>query len=95
MMRAKTQLVRMHDGPMIKLKKLDRAYDPTNKWRALELLEASRERGEFVTGLLYINEKRDTLPETLHLSQTPLAHFSAEELRPSRENFAKLMAELM
>ena len=90
-----TQLVRMHDGPTIKLKKLDRAYDPTNKWRALELLEASRERGEFVTGLLYINEKRDTLPETLHLSQTPLAHFSAEELRPSRENFAKLMTELM
>ena len=32
----------MHDGPAIKLKKLDREYDPTNKWRAMELLEEAR-----------------------------------------------------
>src|SRR5689334_800258 len=38
------QIVHLHDGQAIKLKKLDRAYDPTNKWRALELLEESREK---------------------------------------------------
>ena len=52
------QIVKMHDGPTIKLKKLDRDYDPTNKWRALELLEEARAKQEFLTGLLYINESR-------------------------------------
>src|SRR5690349_19998518 len=52
------QIVKMHDGPTIKLKKLARDYDPTSKWRALELLEQSRQKQEFITGLLYINEQR-------------------------------------
>lgn len=90
-----TQFVKMHDGPTIKLKKLDREYDPTNKWRALELLEESRNRGEFVTGLIYFNEHRATLPQTLHLDPTPLARMPEERLRPTRERFDALMAELM
>src|SRR5215218_6484411 len=49
------QIVKMHDGPTIKLKKIDRDYDPTNKWRALELLEEARAKQQFLTGLLYIN----------------------------------------
>src|SRR4051794_32297379 len=32
------QTVKLHDGPTIQLKKLDKDYDPTSKWRALELL---------------------------------------------------------
>ena len=35
-----------------------------------------------------------TLPELLHLSETPLAHQPAEALRPSREALATVMAEL-
>lgn len=89
------QIVQLHDGQAIKLKKLDRAYDPTDKWRALGLLEEARERHEFLTGLLYINEQRPTLPETMHLSDTPLAHLPASALRPTREAFAALMADLM
>lgn len=90
-----TQVVKLHDGPAIQLKKLGRDYDPTSKWRALELLETSRERHEFVTGLLYINEARPTLHEVLRITETPLAQLPAELLRPSREDFDALMAELM
>jgi 2-oxoglutarate ferredoxin oxidoreductase subunit beta len=90
-----TQYVKMHDGPTIKLKKLDRDYDPTNKWRALQLLEEARANNEFVTGLLYINEKRQTLPQVMHITETPLAHLPAEQMRPTREAFDALMAELM
>ena len=90
-----TQTVHMHDGPTIKLKKLDREYDPTNKWGALELLEESRVKNEFVTGLLYFNEARATLPETLGLSATPLAQLPVERLRPTRARFDALLAELM
>ena len=90
-----TQIVQMHDGPTVKLKKLERDYDPTNKWRAMELLEESRTRGEFVTGLLYINEQRATLPQTLNLVETPLAELPEARLRPSRDSFDALMTELM
>ncbi|NOK57416.1 MAG: 2-oxoacid:ferredoxin oxidoreductase subunit beta [Chloroflexi bacterium AL-W] len=89
------QMVRLHDGPMVKLKKLSRDYDPTNKWRALELLEESREQHEFLTGLLYIDESRQTLPEVMQITQTPLARLSDEQIRPSRETFTTFMEELM
>jgi 2-oxoglutarate/2-oxoacid ferredoxin oxidoreductase subunit beta len=89
------QLVKLHDGPTIKLKKLDRDYDPTNRWRALELLEHAREQQELATGLLYINESRPTLPALLHLTGTPLAYLPEERMRPTREAFDKLLAELM
>jgi 2-oxoglutarate ferredoxin oxidoreductase subunit beta len=89
------QIVKMHDGPTIKLRKLARDYDPTSKWRALELLEQAREKQEFITGLLYINEQRPTLPEVMRLTETPLAQLPESKLRPSREAFAKVMADLM
>jgi 2-oxoglutarate/2-oxoacid ferredoxin oxidoreductase subunit beta len=89
------QIVKMHDGPTIKLKKLARDYDATNKWRALELLEEARTKQEFLTGLLYINESRATLPDLMHMTETPLAELPEAKLRPSRDAFAKVMAELM
>jgi 2-oxoglutarate ferredoxin oxidoreductase subunit beta len=85
------RVVHLHDGPAVKLKKLDRDYDPTNKWQALELLEVAREKGEFITGLLYINEGRKTLTETMRMSSTPLVQLPAEKLRPSREVFESAM----
>jgi 2-oxoglutarate/2-oxoacid ferredoxin oxidoreductase subunit beta len=89
------QVVKLHDGPTITLKKLDRDYDPTSKWRAMELLEQAREKQELITGLLYINQERPTLPDLLRLTTTPLSQLPQERMRPSREAFTKLMDELM
>jgi 2-oxoglutarate ferredoxin oxidoreductase subunit beta len=89
------QMVKLHDGPTIRLKKLERDYDPTSKWRALELLEEARAKQELVTGLLYINEARPTLPELMRMTETPLALLSEDRMRPTREAFDKLMEELM
>jgi 2-oxoglutarate ferredoxin oxidoreductase subunit beta len=86
------RVVRLHDGPAVKLRKLGRDYDPTSKWQALALLEEAREKNELLTGLLYINEGRQSLTEILHMSDTPLAQLPAEKLRPSREAFDKLMS---
>ena len=87
------QMVRLHDGPMIKLRKLAREYDPTDRWQAMKLMEESRIANEFVTGLLYINEARATLPQMMNLSDTPLAYINETDLRPSREAFANVMSE--
>ena len=89
------QIVKLHDGPTIKLKKLERDYDPTSKWRALEVLEQARAKQELITGLLYIDESRPALPEAMSLTATPLAQLPENRLRPSREAFANLMQSLM
>lgn len=89
------QTVKLHDGPTIQLRKLEKDYDPTSKWRAFELLEQARAKQEFITGLLYINEGRPPLTDALHLPEIPLAHLPAERLRPSREAFATMMADLI
>lgn len=87
------QMVRLHDGPMIKLRKLAREYDATDRWQAMKLMEEARIANEFVTGLIYINEARATLPQTMNLSDTPLAYINEAQLRPSRDAFANVMAE--
>jgi len=88
------QEVRLHDGPIIQLRKLEEAYNPTDRWGALKMLEDARANQEFVTGLIYVDETRPTLPSLMNLPETALAHLPPEALRPSREALAEAMADL-
>jgi 2-oxoglutarate ferredoxin oxidoreductase subunit beta len=83
--------VEMHDGSMIQLRKLDHGHDPRNKREAISVLEQAQREQLFLTGLLYYEEPRPTLVDTLHVTETPLAHLSTDKLRPSREALDKLM----
>src|SRR5262245_23748566 len=47
--------VTMHDGSRILLRKLDPAYDPTNRDKAFSYLREKQSHGEYVTGLIYID----------------------------------------
>ncbi len=85
--------VKMHEGPTIQLKKLDREYDPTSKFGAMKLLLEAEEKQEFITGLVYINESRATIHQTLGLAETPLAQLGEDQVRPSRESLQKINAE--
>jgi 2-oxoglutarate ferredoxin oxidoreductase subunit beta len=85
--------VRLHDGPVIQLRKLGPDYDPTNRMAALALLEEARIKQEFLTGLLYIDEGRPVLAEALQLCAMPLAQLGADQLRPPREALAAVMDE--
>lgn len=89
-----TRLVKMHDGPTIQLRKLGTDYDPTSRAAATALLEEAQAKQEFITGLLYINESRATMPELYNLPQTPLIALKEEQLRPSREALAQVMVDL-
>ena len=86
--------VKMHDGPTIQLKKLERDYDPTDKNAAIKLLLEAEANREFITGLIYIDQSRPTLHDVQRLPDTPLAHLPEEQLRPSREALDKLMAQM-
>jgi len=86
--------VTMHDGSTIVLKKIGPDHDPTNRYAAMKLLEDSKRDKQFITGLIFVDESRPTLPELEHLPAKALAHLTEAELRPSKEALAKAMADL-
>lgn len=76
--------VEMHDGSMIVLKKLERDYDPTNKWNALQILEDAQQNNWLITGLIYVSENEPALYEKYNLPEEPLNRLTEEDLRPTQ-----------
>src|SRR5213592_519648 len=89
-----TQEVRLHDGSRLLLKKLEEDYDPTDKITAMKRLQETARRGEFATGLIYIEPDRDDFLEQLNLSDEPLATLPLEKIRPGREALDEIMDSL-
>ena len=87
--------VEMHDGSHLRLKKVDEDYDPRSRAQAITTLERAYREQLFLTGLLYYEEPRPTLADTVGLGPTPLARVETSKLRPSREALAKLMQDMM
>jgi 2-oxoglutarate ferredoxin oxidoreductase subunit beta len=86
--------VTMHDGSKLVLRKLEEDYDPTDKLNALRRLHESARRGEFATGLIYIEPDRDDFLTQLNLVDEPLASLPLERLRPGREALEEIMEGL-
>ncbi len=86
------QHITFDDGSRIVLRKLERDHDATNRLGALEVIHETRDRGELVTGLLYVDTSMQDLCEREHLTRTPLAQLGEEELRISRADWSKLTA---
>src|SRR5436190_716701 len=89
-----TQEVRLHDGSRLLLKKLEEEYDPTDKIQALKRLHETVRRGEFATGLIYIEPDRDDFLEQLNLVDEPLATLPLERVRPDRQALEEMMESL-
>ncbi len=85
--------VRLHDGSHLVLHKLGPEHDPTDRMGAMRLIEQSRQQGQLLTGLLYIDEEMEDFASREHLPQQPLRDLDEAALRPSREQFERLMAE--
>lgn len=90
------QIVELHDGSHIVLKKIDpNSHDPTDKLAAHSLLEEARRQMHFITGLIYIETGTPSLPTAQNLVDTPLARLSEAAIRPPREALERVMAEHM
>src|SRR5690348_1505860 len=89
-----TQEVRMHDGSRLFLKKLDEGYDPTDKISAMRTLHEASRRGEFATGLIYIEPDRDDFLHLLNVVDEPLATLPLERVRPAKEALDEIMESL-
>ncbi len=77
--------VSLHDGSQIILKKLEKDYDPTDRWQAFRILEAAQKNNWLVTGLIYVDPSQPTMFDAYDLPNTPLNRLGKDKLRPSRE----------
>jgi 2-oxoglutarate ferredoxin oxidoreductase subunit beta len=90
-----TTNITMHDGSHILLRKLEESYNPTNRTEALRLLTESRERGEIITGLFYVNPTQENFLDLLNVTDEPLATLPESKVRPPKEVLDEIMQDLM
>ncbi len=89
-----TTEITMHDGSHMILKKLGTDYDPTDKAEALRVLTEAHDKGEIVTGLFYVDTKRENFLDLLNVVDEPLATLPESRVRPPKEALDEIMAEL-
>lgn len=86
-----TRVVDLHDGSRLALRKIEEGYDPSDARIALARIQEAEERGEVLTGLLYFDDTRPALSETLGLSDTPLVALPDDRLRPSADALSRVL----
>ena len=85
--------VQMHDGSVIKFRKLSPDYNPTDREGAYRFVRQAQDRGEVVTGLLYIDETANDMHAVNNTIETPLVALPHEELCPGNAALQTLMEE--
>ena len=90
-----TTRVQLHDGSWIVLRALrHEEHQVADRASALRLLVESRDRDEFLTGLIYVAPERPDFVTQQGMTDTPLALLPDEVLRPSREMLEEIMATI-
>ena len=85
-----TPEVRLHDGSVIRFRRVDESYDPTDRDRAYAYLRERQKEGEVVTGLLYVSPESKDMHDTNGTVPTPLVDVPYEELVPGAAALAEL-----
>ncbi len=85
--------VTMHDGSVVRFRKVAEAYDPTDRGSVLEHLRQSRIKGEVATGLLYLEKSSDDMHAYENTVDQPLVDVEQDRLCPGNEALQELQKE--
>ena len=88
------EIVRQHDGSLLKLRKLANDYDATDRIAAMNFLQEHHARGEIVTGLLYVDPESGDMHDLLGTARHPLNDMGDDLLCPGSAALEKLNASL-
>jgi len=88
------QDVTLHDGSHLRIKKLERDYNPSNKMEALKAIEEANNSGVVLTGLFYVNTEKPTFVDMLNMVDAPLATLPQSVTRPGKAALDQVMEEL-
>jgi 2-oxoglutarate ferredoxin oxidoreductase subunit beta len=84
--------VTMHDGSRILLRKLDPAYDPTNRDKAFTYVREKQAHGEYVTGLIYIDPQAGEFHDSNSSAKTPMNQLDFKKLSPGNAGLDKILS---
>jgi 2-oxoglutarate/2-oxoacid ferredoxin oxidoreductase subunit beta len=82
----------MHDGSRIVLRKLDSAYDPTNRSVAATQIQERMKAGEYLTGLLYVERSEQDFHALNETPPEPLNSIPYEKLTPGAKGMEKILS---
>jgi len=80
-----SKTIELHDGSSIHLNKLTSGWDPSDRNIAFKKLHESREKGEILTGLIYVEPQSTELHNTLKTVARPLNSLTETDLMPGIE----------
>ncbi|MGH7540284.1 MAG: 2-oxoacid:ferredoxin oxidoreductase subunit beta [Gemmatimonadota bacterium] len=83
--------VRMHDGSVVRLRKVAGDFDPTDRDGAYAYVRERQKAGEIVTGLLYVDPDAPDLHGTMETVDDRLLDLPFEQLCPGSDALDKLM----
>ena len=86
--------VEQHDGTVLRLRKLEADYDPSDRAAAVSYLMRHQAKGDIVTGLLFVDPNAHDLHEAHRTVDTPLNELNEAELVPSLSVLEKINAGL-
>jgi 2-oxoglutarate ferredoxin oxidoreductase subunit beta len=88
-----TMAVTMHDGSVLRFRRVSDEYDPTNRDAAYTYVRKLQERGEIVTGLLYVDPSASDMHAVNNTVDGPLSAVPYAELCPGSAALEALMEE--
>lgn len=74
--------VMLHDGSALHLQKLHQGWNPEDKLSAMNAIQNSKEKGEILTGLIYIEPNTNALHDVLQTTKQPLNTLKEDLLCP-------------
>ena len=74
--------ITLHDGSALQLQKLHQGWNPEDKLSAMIALQNAKEKGEILTGLVYIEPNTNALHDVLQTAKTPLNILNEDVLCP-------------
>jgi 2-oxoglutarate ferredoxin oxidoreductase subunit beta len=86
--------ITQHDGSVLRLRKLDAEYDPSNRIAAMNYVQEHQARGEIVTGLLYVDPDAQDLHAHLNTVDRALNGLAEAELCPGNAMLERINASL-
>jgi 2-oxoglutarate ferredoxin oxidoreductase subunit beta len=84
--------IELHDGSRLLLRKISDDYNTHNRGAAIDYIRAHQRRGEFVTGLLYVDASEPDLHSINETTLEPLNRLPFERLCPGRDALVELQA---
>jgi 2-oxoglutarate ferredoxin oxidoreductase subunit beta len=85
--------VKMHDGSVVRLRKVAPDYDPTDRDTAYAYVRDRQESGEVATGLLYVSGDSPDMMEIDDVVDAPLVELPYADLVPGSAALEKLMEQ--